>query len=129
MLGYTPNNFVQTMSDSMPRDKFECILQNLNPCDNELLDKQDKFSKLFSVILVLNKRLLKFSFNGENKSIGTSVIPYYVTHGSRQWLNNKPIRVGYNIFVLAAGYDYVVQFESYQGVQKGNQAAPLLNGD
>ena len=67
----------------MPRDAFECILQNLNVCDNEQLDKQDKFSKLFSIIPVLNKTLLKFSFNGENKSIDKSVIPYYRIHGSR----------------------------------------------
>ena len=68
----------------MPRDTFECILQNLNVCDNEQLDKQNKFSKLFSIIPVLNKRLLKFSFNsGKNKSIDKSVIPYYRIHGSR----------------------------------------------
>ena len=45
----------------------------------------------------LNKKILKFSFNGENKSIDESMIPYYGTHGSRQQINNKPIQVGYNI--------------------------------
>ena len=34
-----PDNFVQKVSDSMLRDMFEHILQNLNLCDNEKLDK------------------------------------------------------------------------------------------
>ena len=34
-----PDNFAQTMSDSMPRDAFERILRNLNLCDNEELEK------------------------------------------------------------------------------------------
>ena len=45
----------------------------------------------------LNKKILKFSFNGENKSIEESMIPYYGTHGSRQQINNKPIQEGHNI--------------------------------
>ena len=104
----------------MPRDMFDRILRNLNLCCNEQFDKQDKFSKLRSVINELNKRYLKFSFNEDYKSIGESMIPYYRTHGIRQRINNKPIRVGYNIWVLAEAYGYAVQFEPYQVVRKGN---------
>ena len=71
------------MSDSMPCDTFERIPRNLNLCDNKRLDKQDKFSKLLPVITELNKNLLKLSFNGENKPIDESMIPYYITHGNR----------------------------------------------
>ena len=35
----TPDTFVLSSSDLMPRNTFEGILQNLNPCDNEQLDK------------------------------------------------------------------------------------------
>ena len=42
--GATPNTFVQARSDSMPRNTFQCILQNLHLFDNEQLEKQDKFS-------------------------------------------------------------------------------------
>ena len=38
-------------------------------------------------------------------------------------INNKPIRVGFKIGVFAEAYDCVVQFEPYQGVQKGKQVA------
>ena len=67
----------------MPRDTFECSLRNLNLCGNEQLEKQGKFSKLRPLINELNKRFIKYSFNGENKSIEESMIPYYGTHGSR----------------------------------------------
>ena len=33
----TPDTFVEARSDEMPRNTLECILQNLNPCDNEQL--------------------------------------------------------------------------------------------
>ena len=49
------------------------------------------------------------------------MIPYYGTHGSKQRKNNKAIRVGYYIRILAEVYDYAVQFEPYQGVKKGKQ--------
>ena len=48
---------------------------------------------------------LQFSFNGENKSINESMIPYYGTHGKSQRINDKSIRMGYDIWVLAKPYD------------------------
>ena len=56
----------------------------------------------------LNKRFLKFSFNKENKSLHESMIPYYWTHGSRERTNNKPIWVGYSIWIFVKGYGYVL---------------------
>ena len=35
----TLDTFVQERSNSMPRNTFECILQNLHLCDNKQLDK------------------------------------------------------------------------------------------
>ena len=35
----TPNTFVYAWFDSMPRNTFERILQNLHLCDNKQLDK------------------------------------------------------------------------------------------
>ena len=35
----TPDNFVEARSDSMPRNTFECIFQNLHLRDDEQLDK------------------------------------------------------------------------------------------
>ena len=119
----TPDTLIQTMSDSMPRDTFERILRNQNLYENEQLDKENKFLNLRLVINGLNKRFLNFSFNGENKTTDESTISYYKTHSDRQRINNKPIRVGYNIWVLAETYGYVVQFGPNQGVKKEKQVA------
>ena len=62
-----------------------------------------------------------FSFNGENKSIYEPTIPYCRTHDSRQRINNKQIRLGYNIWILAEAYGYVVQCEPNEGLKKGKQ--------
>ena len=34
-----PDTFLLARSSSMPRNTFDCILQNLHLCDNEQLDK------------------------------------------------------------------------------------------
>ena len=49
------------------------------------------------------------------------MIPYFGTHGSRQRINNKLIRVAYKFWVLAEAYGYVIQFEPYLGAQAGKQ--------
>ena len=61
-----------------------------------------------------------FSFNGEKKSIDKSMILYYKTHGSRQRINNKPIRVGCNIWILA---DNVGQCKPNESLMKEKQVA------
>ena len=53
----------------MPRNTFKRILENLNLCENEQLDKYNKYSRLLPVINKLDRRFLKFFFNSYNKFI------------------------------------------------------------
>ena len=69
----------------------------------------------------LKKGFLKFTFNGENKSVDKSMIPYYGNHASRQRINNKPIRVRSSIWVLAEADGFVVQFKPNQSAKKGKK--------
>ena len=55
------------MSDSVPCDMFERILRNLNLCENEQLDKQDKLWKLRAVINQLDKESFKTLFQRGEK--------------------------------------------------------------
>ena len=71
----------------------------------------------------LKKRFLKFSLNEDNKSIRRIYGSLLANSWLEQIIKSKPIRVGYNIWVLAEAYGYVAQFEPYQGVQKGKQVA------
>ena len=117
----TSDTFVQDVSDSMSRNDFERILRNFHLCDNTKLDNTDKFCKLRLMIKDLSKIFLKHSFNGEDKPIDESMIPYFDTHGSRQRINNKPIRIAYKFGVLAEAYCYVIQFELYQSAKIGKK--------
>ena len=79
----------------MPCDTFERILQNLHLCDNEQL------SILRHIINELNKGFLKFSLNEENKFIERMYDSLLPNSWQKQLKNNKPVRVGYNIWVPA----------------------------
>ena len=84
--------------------KSACDNQN---CDNEQLDEQ--------------------LLNAQKKSIERIYHSLLANSWQQQVMNNKPIWVGYNIWVLAEAYVYVVQFEPYQSVQKGKQVASTSN--
>ena len=51
----THDTFIQAVSDSMSRNEFERIPQNLHLCDNTKLDNADKFCKLRPMTKDLNK--------------------------------------------------------------------------
>ena len=112
------HTFVKAMSDSMPRLKAFFDVSIFVATKN-LINKNNSWN----FVPWLNKRYLKFTFNGENKSIHQSKISCYANHGSRQRIRSKSIRIGYNIWVLAETYGYVVQFEPNQGVKKRKQVA------
>ena len=80
-------------------------------------------NKLIIIMIIIQIGISKIKF------IDESMIPYYSSHCSRQQINNKRIRVGFNIWVFAEACDYIVQFESYQGVEKGKQTPCFLNWD
>ena len=51
------------------------------------------------------------------------MVPFFETHGRRQRINNKPIHVGYKIWVLTEQYGYVIQLDSCHGAKSGKQIA------
>ena len=51
-------------------------------------------------------------------SIDEAMIPYYGS-GCKQRIANKPVRLGYKMWVLAQTRRYVINFEPYQGAKGG----------
>ena len=51
------------------------------------------------------------------------MVPCFGTHGSGQRIKNKPISVGYKIWVLVEKYEYVIQFDPYQEAKPEKQIA------
>ena len=44
---------------------------------------------------------------------------YYGRNNSKQRMQNKPVRSGYKMWVLAESLGYVINFDTYQGAKNG----------
>lgn len=107
----------QLVSDCLSRDRFEHILTNIHCCDNDNLDKSDRFSKLRPLIELMNKKFLEHSPHVEQHSVDEAMIPYFGRHPTKQFIRGKPIRYGYKFWVGATSFGYVTYMEPYQGAK------------
>ncbi|KAM6176974.1 piggyBac transposable element-derived protein 1 [Erethizon dorsatum] len=97
--------------DAIRRDRFELILSYLHFADNNHLDQKDKFSKLRPLIRQMNKNFLLYAPLEEYYSFGKSMCECFDTD---QFLNGKPLRIGYKIWCGTTVQGYLVWFEPYQ---------------
>ncbi|XP_006902704.1 PREDICTED: piggyBac transposable element-derived protein 1 [Elephantulus edwardii] len=97
--------------DAIRRDRFELIFSNLHFADNNHLDQQDKFTKLRPLIKQLNKNFLLYAPLEEHYCFDKSMCECFDTD---QFLNGKPIRIGYKIWCGTTTQGYLVWFEPYQ---------------
>ena len=84
-------------------------------------------AKVRPFISAINERCLTNFPNGENLSVDESMLPYFGKHGSKQRIANKPIRMGYKMWVMAESTGYVVQFEPYQGARHQSVRSSSIN--
>ena len=64
---------------------------------------------------LINDRCFKFRENVPYLAVDEAMIPYFGKNNSKQRIQNKPVRVGYKMWVLAEESGYIVQFDPYQG--------------
>ena len=69
------------------------------------------------------KPFLNIHLMVKQRLIDKSMVPYFGTHGSRQRINNKPIHVGYKVWLLAEAYGYAIQVQPYQGAKNCKRIA------
>lgn len=105
------------VSSLFSRKRFLDLFKCVHLCDNLDLAKNDKMAKVRPFYDLINERFLKFRANSPNLSVDESMIPYYGRNNSKQRIQNKPVRVGYKMWVLAEDSGYVVKFEPYQGAK------------
>ena len=105
------------LADIMTRKRFEEVMACFHLCDNDNLDRSDKMSKVRPFFNLINKRCLKNRSNLSNLSVDEAMLPYFGRNSSKQRIPNKPIRVGYKVWVLAEESGYVIQFDPYQGAK------------
>ena len=97
------------------RNKFLDVLQYIDLADNNNLDSNDKFAKLQPLFQILNKNCLKNFIPQRNASIDKSIEPYYGRHGCKQYMQSKPVRFVYKLWVAATPLGYPIQFYPYAG--------------
>jgi len=105
------------MSNSMSRNRFEELLSVLHFSDNMKLDKEDKMTKIRPLYNMIRKRCVENRPNAADLSVDESMLPYYGRNSSKQRMQNKPVRSGYKMWVLAEPLGYVVNFDPYQGAK------------
>ncbi|XP_031333570.1 piggyBac transposable element-derived protein 3-like [Photinus pyralis] len=103
------------VSSALSRDRFEFILSHLHCCDNNILDKKDKYAKVRPLFNQLNDKFLEFVPHSENHSVDESMVPYFGRHSCKQFIKGKPIRYGYKFWVGSTDKGYMTWFEPYQG--------------
>ncbi|XP_048204191.1 piggyBac transposable element-derived protein 1 isoform X2 [Perognathus longimembris pacificus] len=104
----TDQNLVR---EAIRRDRFELIFSCLHFADNSHLDQKDKFSKLRPLIKQMNKNFLLYAPLEEYYCFDKSMCECF---DSDQFLNGKPLRIGYKIWCGTTTQGYLVWFEPYQ---------------
>ncbi|XP_072497054.1 piggyBac transposable element-derived protein 1 [Notamacropus eugenii] len=100
------------VGNAIRRERFELIFSYLHFADNSCLDQSDKFTKLRPLIDQMNKNFLLYAPLEEYYCFDKSMCECF---DSDQFLNGKPIRIGYKIWCGTTTQGYLVWFEPYQG--------------
>ena len=64
---------------------------------------------------MMNERCLENFIPEKNISIAESIVPHYGRHGCKQYIQNKPVKFGYKLWVAATPLGYGIQFYPYAG--------------
>ena len=116
------NMYWETRSDShnslvavaLSRDRFKFIMTNLHVCDNDNLNKSDRYTKVRGLFDMLNTRFQDNAPHEENHTVDEAMVPYFGKHGCKQFICGKPIRYGYKIWTGATRNGYILWMEPYQ---------------
>lgn len=113
----SPDSHNDIVSDSMSRNRFEHILANIHCCDNNNLDKNDRFAKVRPFFNKINSRFLDFAPIEQFHCVDEAMVPYFGRHGCKQFIRGKPLRYGYKLWVGASASGYIAWYEPYQGAK------------
>ena len=64
---------------------------------------------------MINESCLQNFMPEKNVRIDESMVPYYGRHGFKQYIQNKPVKFGYKLWVAATPLGYAIQFYPYSG--------------
>ena len=78
--------------NTMPRNRFVNVLQNLHFTDNQTADKSDRAYNMRIVINHLNKTFQDAMSDAEKQSIGEQITKFKDRMSCKWYMKNKPIK-------------------------------------
>lgn len=106
---------VNIVRETMSRNRFRAIKQNIHLSDNTRLDKKDKFSKLRPIFDIMNRNFMQFGVFEHNLSIDEEMVPYFGRHSCKMFIRGKPVRFGFKLWCLCSHNGYLYKFIPYGG--------------
>ena len=104
------------IQNTMVRNRFCEILQNLHFADNRKDDKTDKAFKMRSVIDHLNSKFCEVLSNDSEQSIDEHMVKFKGRSGMKQYIKSKPIKWGFKFwFRCSSKSGYLYQMDIYLG--------------
>ena len=90
------------------------MLSNLHLADNTQIT-EDRYYKIQVLFEKLNFNFKQYG-SFVNHSVDESIIPYYGKHGTKQFIRERPIRFGFQIWCITSSEGYLLHAEPYCGV-------------
>lgn len=102
---------IELVQITMSRNRFREIKKYLHFCDNNSIDKNDKFAKVRLLIDSMNEKNLQFGIFSEDLSIDEEMIPYFGRHSAKMFIKGKiKSNCFLNAFILAFIFNVLKQF-------------------
>ena len=103
-------------SHSMARDRFRVIKSCLHIAVNHNL-AQSKVTKVLPLLELLRTNCQQFGVFHKNFTITIDefMVPYRGLHSAKQYIKGKPVKSGYNLWMLCSSDGYPYNFEIYCG--------------
>ena len=91
-------------SNFMVKDCFRVIKSCLHIADNHNL-AQSKVAKILPLLELLLTGCHQFGAFHKSLSIDESIVPYRGLHSAKQYINDKPVKFGYKLWMLCSSVD------------------------
>ena len=104
----------------MSCNRFQEIKRYFHLADNKILT-ESKTAKVESIYEELLKNCQQFGIFEKLLSIDESMVPYRGYFSIKQYIQNKPIRFGYKLWLLCRADGYPYNFELYKSKDDGRK--------
>lgn len=109
------------ISSILSSKNFKKIKSNIHFADNNSLNKEDKFSKIRPLLILVNQSLQQFGLFSKELCIDEQMIPFYGRHSCKMFIKSKPVRFGYKAWILCNSKGYPFSVDLYQGASKKSE--------